>query len=226
MTILLVMLLLILVLFGPNAWAKHVLDKHNRQAYFSGNGLELAELLLARVGIEDVTVELSESGDHYNPEKKVVSLSRENCGQNTLTAVVVASHEVGHAIQHHKQYKPLETRTRMIGTAVKMERIGAAVILIVPIMTAVVRVPAAGLLMFAGGLATLCIPIFIHLLTLPTEFDASFNRALPLLSTGEYIPEEDIPIARKILLACALTYVASALMGLLNVWRWLRVLRR
>jgi Zn-dependent membrane protease YugP len=80
--------------------------------------------------------------------------------------------------------------------------------------------------MFAGGFATLCIPICIHFLTLPTEFDASFNRALPLLSSGEYIPKEDVPIARKILMACALTYVANALMGLLNVWRWLKVLRR
>ena len=84
----------------------------------------------------------------------------------------------------------------------------------------------AGLLIFLGGFATLCIPVLVHLLTLPSELDASFNRAMPLLSSGEYIPKEDIPAARKILLACALTYVANALMGLLNVWRWIRVLRR
>ncbi|MBW2593776.1 MAG: zinc metallopeptidase, partial [Deltaproteobacteria bacterium] len=95
-----------------------------------------------------------------------------------------------------------------------------------PVVAVITRVPAAGLLMFLGGFATLCIPVLVHLLTLPSELDASFNRAMPLLSSGDYIPIEDIPAARKILLACALTYVANALMGLLNVWRWIRVLRR
>lgn len=80
--------------------------------------------------------------------------------------------------------------------------------------------------MFMGGFATLCIPLAVHILTLPTEFDASFKRALPILTTGSYIPPEDIPAARKILLACALTYVAGALVSLLNVWRWIRILRR
>ena len=80
--------------------------------------------------------------------------------------------------------------------------------------------------MFLGGLTTLGMPIVIHLLTLPTEFNASFKRALPLLVEGAYIPPEDIPAARRILLACSLTYVANAMVGLLNVWRWIRVLRR
>jgi len=80
--------------------------------------------------------------------------------------------------------------------------------------------------MLFGGLGTLGIPVLVHLLTLPTEFDASFNRALPLLSSGNYIPPEDIPAAKKILTACALTYVAASLMGLLNVWRWIRILRK
>jgi Zn-dependent membrane protease YugP len=68
--------------------------------------------------------------------------------------------------------------------------------------------------------------LLVHLITLPTEFDASFKRALPLLASGKYIPPEDIPATRKILLACALTYVANALAGLLNLWRWIRILRR
>jgi Zn-dependent membrane protease YugP len=96
----------------------------------------------------------------------------------------------------------------------------------VPIITALTRVPAAGALMLIGGFATLCIPLVVHLITLPTEFDASFKRALPILESGPYIPQEDVPAARKILTACALTYVAGALTRLLNVWRWIRILRR
>jgi Zn-dependent membrane protease YugP len=66
----------------------------------------------------------------------------------------------------------------------------------------------------------------VHLVTLPVEFDASFGRALPILKEGQYINNNDYLAARKILTACALTYLASSLSGLLNFWRWLRMLRR
>ena len=66
----------------------------------------------------------------------------------------------------------------------------------------------------------------VHLITLPVELDASFGRALPILKEGQYISNTDYRAARKILTACALTYLASSLSGLLNFWRWLRVFRR
>jgi Zn-dependent membrane protease YugP len=214
------------VLFGPHLWAKHVLNRYNKEEYFSGSGIDLARLVLARLNLNEVTVEMTDTGDHYDPAEKTIRLTNSLCGRKTLAAVVVAAHEVGHAIQDQSGYKPLKTRTRMIGTAQKLERLGAIIMMAVPVLAGVTRAPSVGVLMFLGGLATLCIPVLVHLLTLPTEFDASFKRALPLLISGSYIPPEDIPAARKILIACALTYVASSLMGLLNVWRWIRVLRR
>jgi len=213
-------------LFGPHLWARHVLNKYNRQEYFSGTGIDLARMVLARLKLNDVTVDVTDTGDHYDPVGKTIRLTSKISGRKTLTAVIVAAHEVGHAIQDHTGYKPLKTRTRMIATAQKMERIGAVIMMGVPVLAAVTRVPSVGVLMFLGGLATLCIPVLVHLLTLPTEFDASFNRALPMLSSGSYIPPEDIPAAKKILLACALTYVSNSLIGLLNVWRWIRLLRK
>jgi hypothetical protein len=217
---------LIMVLYGPHLWARYVLNRYNREEYFSGNGFDLARLILKETQLEVVGVETTPLGDHYDPQKKIVGLSKATCGRKTLTAVVVAAHEVGHALQDHEHYPPLAARTRMVATAARMERIGAVIMMVVPVLALVTRVPAAGALMFLGGLATLCIPIVVHLLTLPTEFNASFKRALPLLVNGNYIPPEDIPAARRILLACALTYVANALVGLLNVWRWIRILRR
>ena len=225
MTIVIIIAILV-VLYGPFGWAKSVLNRYNRDEYFSGNGFDLARLILERIELNDVRVEETPAGDHYDPEKKVVGLSRARCGRKTLTAVVVAAHEVGHAIQDHSNYLPLQARTRMVMAAAKFERIGAILIMAVPLLAVITRVPAAGFLVFLGGLATLCVPLLIHLITLPTEFDASFKRALPLLASGKYIPPEDIPAARKILLACALTYVANALAGLLNLWRWIRILRR
>ncbi len=219
-------IIVILILFGPNLWARRVLNRYNRNEYFSGTGFELARLILADSGIDGVEVQETLIGDHYDPEKKKIGLTTGNCGRRTLTAVVVAAHEVGHAIQDHTGFSPLKARTRMISSAARVEKIGAGIIMVVPVLTIITRVPAAGLLMFMGGFATLCFPVCIHMLTLPTELDASFNRALPLLASGKYIPAEDLPAARKILLACALTYVASALVGLLNVYRWFRILRR
>ncbi|MFO7560345.1 MAG: zinc metallopeptidase [Desulfobacterales bacterium] len=217
---------IIAIIYGPHFWAKQVLNRYNRDEYFSGNGFDLAKLLLERLNMNNVRVEETTIGDHYDPENKAVRLTRQRCGRKTLTAVVVAAHEVGHAIQDHYQYRPLQTRTIMVRVAVKMEKIGAGIILVVPFVALITRVPLAGVFLFIGGVATLCIPVFIHMMTLPSEFDASFNRALPMLSSGEYIPREDIPAAQKILIACALTYVANALAGLLNVWRWLRILRK
>lgn len=222
----LLVILIVVVIFGPHFWAKRVLVRYNRHEYFSGNGFDLANLLLSHLKMDHVKVEETLTGDHYDPEAKAVRLTKNNCEKKTLTAVVVAAHEVGHAIQDYTGYKPLQIRTRMIRTAVTMERIGAGIILAVPLLAAITRVPAAGGLMLLGGFATLCIPLLIHVLTLPSEFDASFNRALPILSSGEYIPPEDLPAAKQILLACALTYVANALAGLLNIWRWIRILRR
>jgi hypothetical protein len=218
--------LAIIALFGPHFWARYVLNRYNRQEYFSGSGIDLARLLLQRLDLKDVKLEVTATADHYDPQQKTIRLTQDSCGRKTLTAVVVAAHEVGHAIQDQAGYRPLKTRTRMIGTAQKVERIGAVIMMAIPVLAALTRAPSVGLLMFLGGLATLGVPVIVHLLTLPTEFDASFNRALPLLSSGEYIPAEDVAAAKKILTACALTYVAASLFGLLNVWRWIRILRR
>ncbi|MDJ0829115.1 MAG: zinc metallopeptidase [Desulfobacterales bacterium] len=226
MVYILIIIAVVAVIYGPHLWAKHVINRYNQKEYFSGNGLELARLVLNEKNLNAVSVEKTAVGDHYNPLTKVVGLTDARCGKRTLTAVVVAAHEVGHAIQDQANYRPLHTRTRLVVSAAKFERIGALLIMAVPVLAAITRVPATGFLLFLGGLATLCIPLVVHLLTLPVEFDASFNRALPLLVSGNYIPKEDLPAAKKILWACALTYVANALVGLLNVWRWIRILRR
>ena len=214
------------ILLGPGLWAKYVMSKYNRDEYFSGSGFDLARLLLDQTGMTQVPVEPSPVGDHYDPIEKVVRLSQKNCQKKTLTAVVVAAHEVGHAIQDYSGYPPLKTRTQIIQTTSRIERVGVALVMIVPFITALTRAPALGFLTFLGALMALCMPILVHVFTLPTEFDASFNRALPLLAKGNFIPPEDFQAARKILLACALTYVAGALMSLLNIWRWFRILKR
>ena len=87
-------------------------------------------------------------------------------------------------------------------------------------------VTASGLLFIAGGILTLGSTALVHALTLPTELNASFARALPSLERGRYLIEGDLPHARRLLNAAAWTYVAASLMTLLNMARWLAILRR
>ena len=190
-----------------------------------GTGGELAVHLARQCGLSGVTVERTEDGDHYDPIGKVVRLSESSYDGKSLTAVTVAAHEIGHAIQDHIGYGPLQLRTRLVVFAQFAERFGAIVLIALPFITVITRTPIAGAATFAAGLAILLIPVGVHLITLPVEFDASFNRALPVLDR-RYLPTEDMPAARSILRACAFTYVAASLATLFNVWRWITILRR
>lgn len=214
------------IVFGPAIWARGVLAWHgDERRDFPGTGGELARHLLDEHGLAGVRVETTDEGDHYDPAEKAVRLAPGNHDGRSLTAVAVAAHEVGHALQDRDDYQPLKNRTRLIRYTHIFQRIGSIIILATPILSLVTRSPLVGLAEIGAGILTLSISVVIHLVTLPVEFDASFNRALPVLDRGGYLPKADLPAARLILKACALTYVASSLASLLNLWRWIRFLR-
>lgn len=221
-----ILLFILLVVFGPQIWAKHVLSKHARpREDLTSTGGELARHLLDRLQLPEVQVEGTDMGDHYDPMEKVVRLSRRHWATNSLTAVVVAAHEVGHAIQDAADWKPFRARTQLVLKGIWIQRIGSILMMAMPLVAILTRSPRLGLLMFLLGLTTLGSSFVIHLITLPVEWDASFRRALPMLADG-YIPAEDRGAAKEILTACALTYAATSLASLLNLWRWIAILRR
>jgi Zn-dependent membrane protease YugP len=227
MGIVIFILLLLALVFGPGLWVRHVLARYSEPAErYSGTGAELARHLLDAQGLHTVMVEATESGDHYDPEAKVVRLTADKFAGRSLTAITVAAHEVGHALQDQKEYAPLQLRTRLVKATRGVERIGAGVLMISPFLAAATRVPAIGLLTFAAGLLTLGTSALVHLVTLPTEFDASFARALPMLDEHRVLKKVDRPHARRLLTAAALTYVSASLMSLLNIARWFAILRR
>ena len=114
----LLLLIVLAILIGPQLWTKYVFKKYrgHREEY-SGTGGELARHLLDRFEMQDVQVETTELGDHYDPQAKVVRLTPDNYNGKSLTAVTVAAHEVGHAIQDKTGYKPLHERTKLVRVA-------------------------------------------------------------------------------------------------------------
>ena len=227
MPIIIVLLLLIIIIYVPQWWANQILTKYSQpREDFPGTGGELARHLLDRLNLSTVKVQVTELGDHYDPLEKVVRLSQNNWSGKSLTAVVTAAHEVGHAIQDHIGYQPLQQRTKLVEIAQIAEKVGAGLMVMIPVVALIIRIPAASVLIFLGGLASLGTAVLVHLITLPVEWDASFRRALPLLAKGQYISTQDQRAARLILTACALTYVAASLSSLLNLWRWLAILKR
>jgi hypothetical protein len=227
MPILFLLLLLVAVVVGPGLWVKYVLQRYSRPAdRYAGTGGELVRHMLDRLDLHDVGAEVTEGGDHYDPDARVVRLTEDKFNGRSLTAITVAAHEVGHAHQHASGYRPLLWRTRLVKWVAPAEKIGAGVLMTAPFVTLVTRAPVVGLLMLLGGFLVLGLSSVIHLVTLPMELDASFGRALPMLREGGYLKPGDEPHARRLLRVAALTYVATSLMSLLNVARWWAILRR
>jgi Zn-dependent membrane protease YugP len=215
------------LIFAPNIWVRRVLAKHAAPRQdFPGTGGEFAQHLVDHYALKGVTVEETAEGDHYDPVAKAVRLSRTVREGRSLTAVVTAAHEVGHAIQDRTGYLPLVARTKSIRTAMRVEKIGSYTLFAAPLIGALTGSPAAAILTLVGAVAIMGSSIAVHLSTLPVEYDASFNKALPILREGGYLSQNDMPAAEQILRACAMTYVASSLASLLNVARWIAILRR
>jgi Zn-dependent membrane protease YugP len=227
MVLLAVMLIVIAIIFGPSLWVKFVMNRYSSQLpEISGTGGELAKHLIKRFTLSGVEVEITELGDHYDPIEKKVRLVREHYESKSLTAIAIAAHEVGHAIQDQQGDKRLTTRTKMIPIANMVARWSVTIISISPIMGIITRHPMPFSVLLFLGLSGFVARMMIHAVTLPIEFDASFSKALPILKEGNYISQSNEKAVSRILNAAALTYVSAALADILNLGRWLVILSR
>jgi len=220
-------ILVLILIYGPQLWVQWVLNRYNREVEenFPGTGGELARHLLDRYDLQEIKVEITDLGDHYDPTTRAVRLTRDKFEGKTLTAITVAAHECGHAYQHAAAEPMFMLRTRLATISVTAQRVGSFLLFAAPLAVLVARAPSAAVFNIAGAFLIMGFAIVMHLLTLPVELDASFKKALPLLSSG-YLSKKQMPAARSILRAAAWTYVAASLATLLNFWRWLAVLRR
>jgi len=224
---LILLTLLLLFIFLPQYWVKYVLNKYNQrdEQNFTGTGGELARHLLDRFDLQHVKVEITEVGDHYDPDSKCIRLTKDKFEGKTLTAITVATHELGHALQHAGKEPLFLLRSRLAQLSVWATRVGSFLLFSAPFLVLITRAPSVAILNITGAFLIMGFAIVVQVITLPVEIDASFNKALPLLESG-YLNPQQVPAARKILKAAAWTYVAGSLASLLNFWRWLAVLKR
>ena len=221
------LLLLVALVFAPGWWVRKVMSRYSSpENRYDGTGGELARYLLDSNDLHDVRVEETPEGDHYDPLEKVVRLTPEKLNGRSLTAITVAAHEVGHALQDASGYTPLRLRTRLVMLTLPVQKLGAGILMAAPFIGMITRAPGVSLLMIMGGFMSLGATTLVHMVTLPTELDASFNRAMPLLRKGNVLKPVDIPHARRLLKAAALTYLSASLASLLNIARWWALLRR
>ncbi|MBD3639550.1 MAG: zinc metallopeptidase [Marinobacter sp.] len=218
--------LILLLVYGPHLWIRHVMKKHGApDAGMPGTGGELAQHLINRFELSDVVVELTDEGDHYSPSEKAVRLSRSVFDGRSITAVAVAAHEVGHAIQYHREEAITTLRQRYLPAAMIVQKIAVGFLFAIPLVVAIFKVPHVALLTALIGVLAMLASVLIQFVILPMEWDASFNKAMPILVTGEYIRKHQYDAVNSVLRAAAFTYVAAALMDILRLGRWLMILR-
>ena len=178
------------------------------------SGAQVAEAILRANGITDVTVEAVHGTltDHYDPRSKTLRLSEPVYHSNSVAALGVAAHEVGHAIQHAHRYAPLQFRSAWV----PMASIGSSMSWIV-LMIGLGMVYAGNSPMVAWiGVLLFAATTLFTLITLPVEFDAS-KRALVSLQQGGVLASDEMVGARAVLNAAALTYVVAALTSLMHL---------
>lgn len=192
---------------------KSTFNKYSKVTNSKGySGRDIAEKILMENNLNDVSVE-AVSGrltDHYDPKTRVVRLSQSVYSSTSVSAMGVAAHETGHAIQHKVGYAPLGLRSTLVPVAGIGSSFGPYMA-IFGLFLGIDILIQAGIVLFSAAVA-------FYLVTLPVEFNAS-KRAITTLESSEFLNSEELYPAKKVLRAAAMTYVASALVAIANLLR-------
>jgi len=188
----------------------------------SGRGLTGAagaRLLLDGGGLSHVSIELTEGrlSDHYDPRSKVLRLSPDVANRDSLAALGVAAHEVGHALQDAQGYAPMRARSSLVPVASLGSNLGMILFIAGLFIGRNPLLMNLGILLFSAA-------VLFTLVTLPVEFNAS-RRALALLNSQGILVAGEVDGARKVLSAAGLTYVAAALMAIAQLARLVLISR-
>lgn len=209
------MLLIPAIIFAIYAQGK-IQSTYNRYSKVHARsgltGAELAKEILHRNRIYDVNIEPVQGTltDHYDPKSKRLRLSSGVYNSSSIAALGIAAHEVGHAIQHSTEYAPLKFRNSIV----PIVNIGSQ--LSIPFLLIGLLLNNESLALF--GILAFSLAVLFQLVTLPVEYNAS-NRALEALELGGFLQRDELSKTSKVLKAAALTYVASTLMAITQLFR-------
>lgn len=205
----------------PQWWVKHTYEKYTQvQASTGRSGADVARDILRKNGLShvDVTITHGILSDHYDPTSKTVRLSEANYQGSSISAVSVAAHEVGHAIQHARGFFPVVIRSTMVPAVNLGSQFGPLLIIFsLLLMSMQVLAPSMALMIAWIGVILFGLAVAFHIVTLPVEIDASM-RAVAILQGSHYLTTQEIPIAKKVLTAAAMTYVATVLYSLMQLF--------
>ncbi len=204
--------------YKVNSTFKKYSEVASRRGY---TGADVARQLLYNAGITDVAVEPIRGNltDHYDPKSKTLRLSDPVYSSRSLAALGVAAHETGHAIQDNVGYVPLKIRTSIFPAVSFSSKLAMPLIILGIIIGSFSRFYTIALL----GALLYAVVVFFQLVTLPVEFNAS-SRAMQNLKDYGYLDPDEVPGARKVLSAAALTYVAAAMASLATLLRFLAII--
>lgn len=215
----LVLFVLVILTIPLSAWAawrvRSTFGKYAKVGTRSGlSGADVARMLLSARGLEEVRVEKTAGylTDHYDPQQRVLRLSEATHDSRSVAAIGVAAHEAGHALQHADGYSPLTFRSAVVPVVALGSRM-LPILVLLAIFTAAFR--TGGLIAWLVVAALALIAIF-SLITLPVEYNAS-SRALAVLENGGILAVDELPAARSVLNAAALTYVAAAVSAVVQL---------
>ena len=200
---------------------QRVFQKYAQQHAQSGvPANRLAQELLSRNGLSLPVQRVSGSlTDHYDPRSEVVGLSEAVYDSDSVSALAVAAHEIGHVLQHQEDYGPMRMRSAVLPVANIGCRFGPLLVVGGLLLSLFVsRAGNIGYYIAMAGVVLYAVMLLFQLITLPVEFNAS-RRGLNMLTEGGYRTEEELPGAKKMLRAAAMTYLLAALGSLITVLR-------
>jgi Zn-dependent membrane protease YugP len=200
----------------PGLWVNYTLNKHDDVLpNMPFTAKEFGLNLLKEQNLDEVNIEDTKIGDHYDTSSKTVRVKPERLDKKSITSITVMCHEIGHAIQHKENYPPLIRRQKIISKTEWLNKLSSLLLYAgVPMILATGALPFIRICVIII-FASILINMISHLITLDVELDASFKRAMPILENK--IPQEYHASCKSILRVCAFTYVIGSLTTILNV---------
>ena len=219
------LIFLFILFLAPIIWYNYIFKKNDKVLInMPFTGFEFGRELLQEHNLNDVQIEGTKLGDHYDLINKKVMVLEDRLGKKSLTSITIICHEIAHAIQHKENYKPLKRRNVIIRNTSWITQLGSGILLIgFPIIFAT---GSYGFIKICLAIAafSLLISALIHIITLDVEIDASFNKAYPIIK--QKVPSEYHEACRSILLAAALTYVIGVFRSFFSLrFIWLLITR-